>query len=1032
VATPVTVSVKEESIQNLLKFVFTGQRISYTIRDQYIILKLTPQGIPKNLSHELRGRVMNEEGLPLAGITVTVKGTNRSVITDMTGEFFLDNIEPGTILIFSGAETLLKELKVDNQTRLTVTVSTRISELDQVVLIPYGTTTRKLNTGNITKVSSAEIERNPVSNPLAALQGRVPGMIISQTSGLPGAAFKVQIRGRSSLDLLYSRNDPLFIIDGVPFEPGNTSSNQISNATTTPNNATQGGLSPLNNINPADIESIEVLKDADATAIYGSRGANGVILITTKKGHSGKLSLTANLTAGFSKVTRTLDMLNTQQYLMMRREAFANDGVTPTASNAPDLLLWDTTRYTDYKKQFQGGTAHQNNLQLAASGGNSTTQFRMGMGYNNQTNIFDKDLSDKIISGHFSINHSTDDGRVKLFFSGGYSSDQNKLIREDLTQYKNLPPHVQLKDDNGHLKWSEGGVDYTSLFGNVGNPLAILLKKYQSENENLMANFTASYRLVKDLTVKINVGYNAFSSDEVSVSPKSSISPSSSSQALSVFANSTSKSWIIEPQAEYKIQLGPSKLTVLAGGTMQERKYKSEYMTASNYSSDDLLYSLNAAGTITARNDYQLYRYMAVFGRLSYNWSDKYLLNGSYRVDGSSRFGPHKRFALFGAMGAGWIFSKENFFEGASKLLSYGKIRASYGVTGNDQIGNYKYLDLWGSSPMTYQGFSAINPNNLFNPDYNWERNRKLEGALELGFFKDHLLISVAYYKNRSGNQLILYPLAAQAGFGGVVKNLPALVENAGWEGVISYKTKVHQLSYAGSLNFSMGRNKLISFPGLAATGYATTYREGYSLSSYRRYQFLGVNDTTGLYTFADLNQDGVVSSKDKDFIGNSDPRMYGGSQHELRWKHFELDVFFEFKVQPGDNYLARVSSDYPGRIWNQPVIVLKRWQQKGDQAPVQRFSQNLSGAVATANANLLQSDGTISDASYLRCKNVSLSYQFQQTAWSKMKIAQCRIFMLAQNLFILTGYQGSDPETQDFFVLPPLRTIVAGIKIDF
>jgi hypothetical protein len=447
-----------------------------------------------------------------------------------------------------------------------------------------------------------------------------------------------------------------------------------------------------------------------------------------------------------------------------------------------------------------------------------------------------------------------------------------------------------------------------------------------------------------------------------------------------VFANSTSKSWITEPQAEYKTQFDHSKLTVLAGGTLQERKYKSEYITASNYSSDDLLYSLNAAGTITARNDDQLYRYMAGFGRLSYILSEKYLLNLSYRVDGSSRFGPHKRFASFGAIGAGWIFSKEKFSNSGFSFFSYGKLRASYGVTGNDQIGNYKFLDLWSSSPQTYQGSSAINPNNLFNPDYNWERTRKLEGALELGFIKDRLLLSVAYYQNRSGNQLILNPLAAQAGFGGVVKNLPALVENSGWEVMISYKTKVHKFNYSTSLNFSVARNKLISFPGLAATSYATTYREGYSLSSYRRYKFLGVNDTTGLYTFADINKDGLVNSKDKDFVGNTDPRFYGGIQHEFRWKQLELDIFFEFKVQKGDNYLARVASDYPGRIWNQPLIVLQRWQQKGEVAPVQRFSQNLSGAVAAANSNLLQSDGTISDASYLRCKNVSLSYQFRQT----------------------------------------------------
>jgi TonB-linked SusC/RagA family outer membrane protein len=1037
ISKPVTVNVNNENISNLLKLVFAGQPLTYTVNEKYIVLKLAPAPtvtIVEIPTHELRGKVLNDDGQPVPGLTITVKGTKRSAVTDAAGEFFLDKLEIGNALVISGAETTLKEIKVDGRSHITVTVTTKVAELDQVVMTAYGSTTKKLNTGNITKVTAEEIERQPVSNPLAALQGRVPGMIITQMSGLPGAAFRVEIRGRSSLDLAYSRNDPLFIIDGVPFEPGNVATNQIANATNTPGNVTQGGMSPLNSINPSDIESIEVLKDADATAIYGSRGANGVILITTKKGRNGKLSLSAHVSVGLSKVGRTLDMLNTQQYLAMRREAFANDGVTPTITNAPDLLAWDTTQYTDYRKVFQGGTAQNRNFQLSASGGNQATQFRIGMGYNQQTNLYDNDLSNKVISTQFSIDHSANEGKLRFTFSGAYSTDINQLHLDDLSRYKNLPPHLQLKDADGNLKWSAGGVDYTSVWLLVPNPLALFRKRYKSTSENLHSRFNVNYRLFKDLLLKVNLGYNSFRTDEVAVNPKASLAPNTTTQPYSNFGNLGSTSWIVEPQAEYKKNIGKGRMTLLAGGSLQQRVVESEYIRADNYSSDALIYSIAAAGALTASNNYEQYRYAATFGRASYHYNEKYLLNTSFRVDGSSRFGPGKRISSFTSVGAGWIFSKERFFSFADRWLSFGKLRASYGTTGNDQIGNYRYLDLWSNTPFNYQGVPGLYPGSLFNPDLNWERTRKMEAALELGFLKDRLLFSVAHYRHRSGNQLISYRLPTQAGSSFVTRNLPALVENTGWEMVLSYRTRTSKkLSYSGAVNITLPNNKLVSFPGLAASSYANSYREGYSLSLYERYQFLGVNDTTGVYRFTDYNKDGVINGRDQELTGDVDPGFYGGFQNEVGWRNLKLAVFFEFRKQEGRNFLARSgSSEYPGRLSNQPILVLDRWQRRGDAANFQRFSQSTSGPVATANSQYLLSNAVITDASYIRCKNVSLEYQLPERLLKKMKISLCQLFLQTQNLFVITRYKGSDPEIQDFYVLPPMRTIVGGIKLNF
>ncbi|MCW3118105.1 MAG: SusC/RagA family TonB-linked outer membrane protein [Chitinophagaceae bacterium] len=985
---------------------------------------------------DLRGKVETITGQPISGATISVN--LQATTSGADGRFYLKNVSKGSQLSVTCIGYVRKTLITEPNNDITIKLVATNEQLDEVVIQAYGTTTQRLNTGNISRVTAKEIASQPISNPLEALAGRVAGLTISQTSGVPGAALNIQIRGRSSLDQTLSQNNPLFIIDGIFFEAGNNPYNLLRSSAN--NQLGQGGLSPLNNINPADIESIEVLKDADATAIYGSKGANGVILITTKKGKAGKTSVTANVYSGFSTVARSIKMLSTSQYVAMRKEGFKNDGITPSRDPsdpgfAPDITLWDTTRNTDFKKLLLGNTAHASDAQVSLNGGSTFTQFNISGGYHRETNVFSNDFADQKASLHFSLNHISESKKFTLVFSGGYVDDRNDLISADLTKYINLPPNLQLRDAQGNLTWQEAGINFVNL-NNIGNPLAIFNQRVSAGTENLFSNLSLGYKIWRQLILKVGLNYNDFRSDESALFPSSSIDPSLSSftRPSSNFANSERRTWMAEPQLTYSADIGKGVLNVLLGSTFEENRYRNNILNATNFSSDLLLNNPAAAGTITTSIDQQLYHYAAVFGRLNYDWQNKYLINATFRRDGSSRFGPGRQFANFGAIGAAWVFSEESVVTDALPFISFGKLRGSYGVTGNDQINNYSYLNLYRNATVTYQGQATLIPTNLYNADYGWEINRKLEAAIELGFLKDRIFLSVAAYRQRSSNQLINYTLPRQTGFQSVILNLPALVQNSGLEILLTTKNITGKnFKWSTSVNITLPKNRLLDFPNLGQSTYSGLYTIGQPLSVISAFRYTGVDRQTGLYTFQDVNKDGVMDGNDYQPLGNLDPKFYGGISNSIMFHQFQLDFLFEFKKQKGLNYLAQVANNLPGTAANLPALVLDRWQKPGDNASIQQFSAgNNFDALIAQNVNLLQSDALYSDASYIRLKNVALGYIIPETLTKKLKLGYSKIFINAQNLLTITGYKGLDPETQNFYVLPPLRTIAVGIQLTF
>lgn len=1031
---PVTIDIKNMSLTEALDKCFRDQPLTYTIKDQVIIVSFKGQ---KSLDSSdsraptsllIKGRVFDENGQPLVGATVKLNNGTNTATTNEKGEFTITINTDEAVLSVSYIGYHTQNITVNGSQQIFVVNLERVnSKLDEVHVIAYGTTTQRLSTGSIVKISAKELEEQPVANPLAALDGRVPGLIITQGNGLPGSSFKVQLRGQNSLA---QGSVPLFIIDGVPFAPGNGNLNVLGNALGPGGDPNAVGLSPFNNLNIADIETIEVLKDADATSIYGSRGANGVILITTKKGKAGKTTVAGSIYTGSSQVTHLLPMMNTQQYLQMRHQAFKNDGITPDINSAPDLFAWDTTRYTNLEKLMLGGKASTTDVETSLSGGTANTTFLIGAGYHHETTVFPGNLGDARGSLHLALNHNSVDGKFNAAFTAYYADDKNNLIAADLSNFINLPPDIpSLYDANGNLNWQQGGVAFA-------NPLAYLLQKYSAVTDNLLSNLTLSYKILPGLTARSSFGYNTTQVSETSITPMAAQNPAGSPTASSTFGNNAFKTWIVEPQLEYKKEISKGVLDVLLGGTLQDQTNRASQMNGTGYATDALLGSISAAGSVTALNNYSDYRYEAFFGRVNYNWQDKYIVNASARRDGSSRFGPGKQFGNFWSLGGAWLFSNENFIKDNLTFLSYGKLRASYGTTGNDQIGNYQYLDSYVATIYPYNGNPALRPNGLFNPDYSWEINKKLEAALELGFLHDRILLTASYFRNRSSNQLISETLPAQTGFYSITDNFPALVQNKGYEFTLTTHNLVStDFKWSTNFNISFTRNKLVSFPGLENSTFYTTLIIGQPLSVGHTYHSLGVDPTTGVFIFQ--GSTGATSTPvypgDLNTIVNVDPKFYGGFSNSLTFKSWQLDFLFIFKKQVGRNYRFTYQSNVPGSMVNQPAYLSHVWQKPGDNAPYQQFTttpgSNAYNAVTSVYPN---SDAIYGDASYIRLKNISLSYSLKTEWLKKAKISNLTIFALGQNLFTITKYLGTDPETLSINALPPLKTITAGLKVNF
>lgn len=1063
---PVDLSVSDISLHDFLDTLFKNQPLEYMIQDKTIFLSpkqpssVPEAGMPVLLQLPVAGQVLDEDNNPVIGVSVRVIAQKKGTVSGEKGRFSLTGIADGntieisavgyyplTIRLTGSQFRMVPQANAEGQSlllsgfpdALVIKLVKNTSKLNEVVVNKgYYTTSKRLNTGSQFGISAVEIAKQPVNNPLEALIGRIPGLEITQLSGTPGTGFTIRIRGLNSVRT--EANDPLYIIDGVP-----VSASDISNI---------GGysprsiaMSPLNVLNAADIASIDVLKDADATAIYGSRGANGVILITTKKASSAGTSLDVNVSSGIGEIARKADVLNRRQYLDMRYEAFKNDALdfrTAPASSNYDLMVWDTTRNTDWQKVLLGGTAHFTNAQVSLNGGNRQTSYVMAGGYLRQTSVYPTDFADQKFNGRMSISHHSLDDRFSVQLSTSYGRDDNKIPGVDLvSQALSLPPIAPpLYTAGGKLNFNGGtGAPVFS------NPLAQVNKTYGNIIGTFISSGVFNYRLAKGLTARLSAGVTNTQYDSKTLQPSTIYDPTTAMGTsdyirTSLFMHSTAFTWNLEPQLEYKASLHFADLSALAGTTFQKSHSEGDYINGYGYKDDDLLNNLGTASRVTVSNSITDYRYNAIFARIGLNRKNKYLLNLTARRDGSSRFGPGNQFGNFGAIGAAWQFGEESFIKNGFPVLSYGKLRASYGITGNDVIPDYNYLATYSAASSTYNTTAPsygsdpiLTSDKLENNNIRWETNRKAELGLELGFMKDRIMLDVDAYRNRSSNMLVNYSLPALTGFTGVISNLPALVQNTGLEFDLNTNNIVRpHFSWSSSFNLSLPKNKLLRYDNIESSSYRYIYLIGQPLNI-ARVAFSNVDPETGVNVFKDrkggiqtintLQLDDVVTPV------NTGKQLYGGFGNTLTYRNWSFDIFFQFSKQNGGITNSTVFNSAWGRINNIPVYLYdRRWQQPGDIAEYQKLSA-VSDPASRARVLSQYESYYFTDVFYVRLKNVAVSYTLPAEWLRRMKIKNARIYLQGQNLLTFTRYPGMDPENLSA-ALPPLRLVTGGLQFTF
>ncbi|WP_197492141.1 SusC/RagA family TonB-linked outer membrane protein [Arachidicoccus ginsenosidimutans] len=1077
---PVTIKITDASIKEALTECLKSSSLTFDIENNTIIIKRkrdTPSPsapaafyngpLPVEIVH---GRVADTTGNPLDGASVEVHGSMTGrFVTNANGEFEISGLQQGDTLIASYIGYIDKTVIYRGNNYIYIPLRISQNVLDEAVVQAYGTTSRRYSVGSISTISAEDIEKQPVTNVALALQGRVPGLYVTpRGGGIPGAIVGLQVRGQNTLisnpsdnststNLLRHEDQPLIIVDGIPTASQNVNPTQFLNSFI----AGSGGLSPINGLNPADVESISVLKDADATSIYGSQGANGVIVITTKRGKAGKTQLNLNVNTGPNSPTENMKMLNTQQYLQLRHDAINLDDLDLTtipsyqAASFADILNFDTTKYTDWVKKFFNKTPLNTDVHASVSGGTNNDTYILSGGYTRAGYNLPGDFADNRFTFHSGAHHTSLNHKFTLDFGTDLSYDKNNSsVPASAGQAMTLvPDYPDFFTPSGDLVWNYNGIGLNQIFAGLKEP-------YNIQQFQLSANLKADYEIISGLRVGVLAGYSRSDNKEYSASPISAQDPSNQYAISSAsFGQSVSQTIDIEPQLNFRRYIGKGILTVLAGGTWKKAFGYSNTQYGTDYPDDALLNSIQGAKTVTYSDNSTIYKYTGAFARLNYVYANKYIINLTGRRDGSSNFGPSHQFGNFGSAGMAWIFSEEGWFKRALPFISFGKLSGDYGTNGTDGVQSYMYqayYKIYNSSPSQFQNTVPLIPNNLYNPDYTWASKHALNLHIDLGLFKDRVLLGGSWYQNRTGNQLTSYPLPAITGFNSVVENMKANVQDRGVEFTLSTKNIQHKnFSWNTTFNISTNRNKLLSFPGLANSSYSGTYEIGKSVTLLRGFKYAGINDTTGVFQFykgdgktitapTGLIYTSVSKGGDQVIIGNSEPKFYGGFGNDFTYKGISLSIFFQFSKSYARNYLTAIynGGGGPGYMANYPDFVLgKVWLNPGDAAKGAIFQRPTTGASYTTLASQAQSgayyfassSGAYSDDTYMRLKTLSISYTLPPKWVKAMHMTNFSIYVNAQNVLTFTDYKVGDPELPgQLYGIPTQRTFQGGLSMSF
>ncbi len=958
-----------------------------------------------------------EDGLPVIGATILIKGTASGTATDIDGGYSLSVPGNDAVLVISYTGLKTQEVTVGDRTEINLVMESSVSILDEVVVTGYGSQGRRVLTSAVSSISAKEIENLPTPNVDQMLQGRAAGVQINSNSGTPGGSIFVRVRGTTSIT---AGSDPLYVVDGIPI-------------VSTPLEAEGTGgqrTSPISDINPADIESIEVLKDAAATAIYGARAANGVVIITTKRGgktRGAQVALNAYYgVQNFWKDPRE-SLVNATQFETLANDAAANRG---QATPYPNPGSGDDTDWIGFIFQDD---APMSNIDLSVSGGSDRVRYYISGNQFDQEGIMrnnafqrqsgrvnlDFDVSDKVTIGTSVLYSKTDRTR----------SDNDNNIFGALGGAFFTPPNISPFLSDGSLR----------KFSIFESPIAVAeFQDLRMITNRVLANVYGEWSITKGLKFKsqFNVDYNNIKED--------AYWPTQLNEGAAVNGQARSTvtvddNWIWENILTYQTSLGGEHyLTALAGYSAQQSTFQRTQAFGQQFPSNDFR-RIASAAVQTSFSSGSQWGIGSFFGRLNYTFADKYLVNVNVRHDGSSRFGESNRWGTFPSIGVGWRLSEEAFLQNNS-FIDELKLRGSWGITGNQNgIGDFAALGLW-IGDAAYTSTPGTRPQQLANPDLKWEETTQWNIGVDLGILNERVTLTFDVYEKNTTDLLLNVPLPRTTGFNSQFQNVGEM-SNKGWELGIG-ATPVLTNDFSWDINFNVAHNEAVIEKLVAPINVFTRdlirLEEGVPMFSFWLHEQLGVDPQTGdvIWRVSDGEQT-FNSSRDRFFVGDAQPDLFGGLTNTLRYKGFDFMMFWQFSLGNDQLHWNRFFQEHGGgRNTQYHTSQLNRWQQPGDITDIPRqASINYSGD--------LRPSRFLEDGSYMRLKNASLGYTFPSNISSKIGMSNLRLYVSGQNLITITDYTGLDPELNsgannqlaqgiELYAFPQARVFTFGLTARF
>ncbi|MFV0378512.1 MAG: TonB-dependent receptor [Mangrovibacterium sp.] len=1042
-------SFVNKTIFEILDQILKESSISYEVMGRQIVLKGDSGDVQTQQVKTISGTVKNEAGDPIPGVTVYIKGGTEGTITDSDGYYSLTKVRSDQTLVFTFVGMRMQEALVGTQSLINVVLAEETIGLDEVVAIGYGTVKKSDLTGAVSSLRKDDLNKGVTSTVASLLQGKAAGVQITQASSEPGGGTTVQIRGAGSVN---AGAGPLYVIDGLPIENGQVISD---NGSTIP--GVRVPRSPMANINPSDIESIEILKDASATAIYGARGANGVILVTTKKGSTGGMRVSYSGYAGVQTPKDMIEVLNADDYMRILNEIL----------DTPGSNVSDSERVTEIQN---GGTDWQNELlrnaiiqshSLSFTGGNDKTKYFASLNYFNQEGVL-------ITSGYerydsrFNLEHKNDKMTFGINFSTSYTHDNTVPIgfstnEEGSALYsaRGYDPTLSVFDEDG---------DYQVVsWLNLDNPLALVYgKTSDTDNYRTLGTIFGEYSILKGWTAKLNIGFDTRNSRRDTYVSRLTKDGRANS-GIGTVLTGTRNNYLGEFTTTYHRDLkNNSSFTVMGGITYQKFINLNFSGTGKGFPVDESKtnnMSLANASLYTMDSSKNNNKLLSYIGRANYNLFDEFLFTATLRVDGSSRFGTNNKYGYFPSGAFAWKMHENDFIKNLN-IFSSLKFRTSIGRTGNQDIGNFLSITTFGQGATVVLGgvqYVTLSPTRIANPNLKWETTQQINVGFDMGFVENRILVSADYFRKSTFDMLFALPIPPSTGYTSIMSNIGD-IRNSGFEFTIDSRNLTGKLKWNTNLNFSTLRNKVTNTGDIGeiihtgagqSTSQIAIIRKGETLNSFYGYKTDGIWQTTeeitasgtldpvkpGDVKFVDMNDDHVVNTNDRTILGKSFPSFIMGMTNVLEYKDFQLNIFIDAATGVDMLNNSKVETYYPvsHRRNRMAEPYLNRWTETNQTNKYPSFV-NPAG-----QGNKAVSDLTVEDASYIRLQTAQLSYQVPLR--NKKIFDRVSVYVSGQNLYTITNYTGQDPTTNsngdsslkiDFNSYPVYRTYTFGVELGF